>query len=238
MNAATATSRGWPRTREELAAAQQELALRRPRLWKPSGTYSLGGVFVAFSTARDPSPVERAWSAAVCGGDRALVTGVVEATYEAGYLALREGPLLERAVRALPRPPDVVLVNASGRDHPRRAGLALHLGAVLDLPTVGVTDRPLVAVPAAGDPAPLQLGGDLVGYVVRTRRDARPVVAHAAWRTDAETALAVVAAAGRARTPGPLRLARFLARSQRARDEGRTPAGWSQDRFADPRFPS
>ncbi len=46
---------------------------------------------------------------------------------------------------ALEVEPDVLLVNASGRDHPRRAGLALHLGALLDLPTVGVTHRLLVA---------------------------------------------------------------------------------------------
>src|SRR2546425_8927620 len=41
------------------------------------------------------------------------------------------------------RRPDVVLVAGAGKDHPRRAGLALHLGAVLDVPTVGVTDDPL-----------------------------------------------------------------------------------------------
>ena len=48
-------------------------------------------------------------------------------------------------MRALPVAPEVLLVNATGRDHPRRAGLAFHLGAVLGLPTVGVTTRPLVA---------------------------------------------------------------------------------------------
>jgi len=52
-------------------------------------------------------------------------------------LALREGLLLEQAMGALPIAPEVLVVNATGRDHPRRAGLALHLGAVLGLPTVG-----------------------------------------------------------------------------------------------------
>ena len=46
------------------------------------------------------------------------------------------------AVRALRQCPEVMLVNASGRDHPRGAGLALHLGAVLDIPTIGITHRP------------------------------------------------------------------------------------------------
>ena len=59
----------------------------------------------------------------------------------AAALALRAGPVLEEAVRALTSPPDVLIVDATGRDHPRRAGLAVHLGAKLDLPTIGVTHR-------------------------------------------------------------------------------------------------
>src|SRR5207249_2465672 len=73
----------------------------------------------------------------------AVVTGEADAAYEPGLLALREGPLLEAAARDLPEP-DLLLVNATGRDHPRRAGLALQLGAVLELPTIGVTHRLLL----------------------------------------------------------------------------------------------
>jgi deoxyribonuclease V len=121
----------------------------------------------------------------------------------------------------------VLLVNASGRDHPRRAGLALHLGAVLGLPTVGVTNRPLLAAgdwPAdvAGATAPLLLGSggtrELVGYWLRTRQGSKPLAVHAAWRTDPETAVRVVAAATRrVRTPEPLRRARTAARAVRGR---------------------
>jgi hypothetical protein len=71
-------------------------------------------------------------------------------------------------VRALPIVPKVLLVNATGRDHPRRAGLALHLGAVLGLPTVGVTTRPLVAKgpwPVDQRGATLWLGGEVVGLL-------------------------------------------------------------------------
>ena len=123
-------------------------------------------------------------------------------------LALREGPLLEQAVRALPVAPEVLVVNATGRDHPRRAGLAFHLGAVLGLPTVGVTTRPLVAqgawpVDQRGATAPRRLGCELVGCWVRTRAGAWPVAVHAAWRTDAQAAVQVVlAATRRAREPG------------------------------------
>jgi deoxyribonuclease V len=149
------------------------------------------------------------------------VAGRAAAPYEPGLLALREGALLEAAGGALAEPPEVLLVDATGRDHPRRAGLALHLGAVLDVPTVGVTHRPLVAEgpwppDERGARSPLLLDDELVGYWLRTRPGTRPLAAHAAWRTDAEAAAGVVLAASRLRTPEPLRQARRRARDARA----------------------
>jgi len=142
----------------------------------------------------------------------AVRQGTAPAAYRSGFLALREGPLLEEALRALPIPFDVLLVDASGRDHPRRAGLALHLGARLGVPTIGVTDRPLVAQgewpPDQQDAvSPVRVGEEIVGYWVRTVQGVRPLVVHAAWRTDAETAIHVVLdTLGGRRTPEPLRL--------------------------------
>jgi deoxyribonuclease V len=98
---------------------------------------------------------------------------------------------------------------------------------VLGLPTVGVTTRPLVAEGAwppdrRGARTPLVVGGEVVGCWVRTRAGARPVAVHAAWQTDAQAAVQVVlAATRRVRTPEPLRRARTLARTRRAR----APAG-------------
>lgn len=226
---------GWPRTREELADLQRRLAAEAPEPWHPplDREIAIGGVFAAFSTHADPGLSERAWVAAVTGADRSGITATVDAPYEPGYLALREGPALERAVRGLPLEPDVLLVDATGRDHPRGAGLALHLGAVLGIATVGVTDRPLVAWIGAEDR--LLLDGREVGRLLVTRVGARPVCVHAGWRTDVDAAVAVVrSAGGRARTPEPLRRARFLARSARARDEGRLPPGW---RMVEPTAP-
>jgi deoxyribonuclease V len=116
----------------------------------------------------------------------------------------------------------VLLIDATGRDHPRRAGLALHLGAQLDIPTVGVTHRTLLAEEAwpgdeRGDITPLILDGAVVGHWLRTRPGTRPLAVHAAWRTDPDTAVEVVLAAlaGR-RAPEPLRRARQAAREARA----------------------
>lgn len=227
----------WPRSAGELEKLQVELAERaRAAPWwiAPGGRpVRCAGVFLALAPV--PGGRERAWAAAaVMERDRVLaraaVHGPAGAPYAPGLLAMQRGPLLEAVVRRLEPPPDVILVNATGRDHPRRAGLALHLGALLDLPTVGVTDRPLVASggepgPDRGAAAPLALDDELVGFVLRTKRGVRPVIVHAGWRTGPESAREVVlACTGRARTPEPLRVARSMARLLRAGDEGRLSA--------------
>jgi deoxyribonuclease V len=214
----------WPSQPAELIRLQEELAHLEPDSWVlPERRPLLIGA--CFFCAEDA--VERAWAGACTTLNRRfrqsrVVAGVPGAPYMPGLLALREGPLLAAAIGALPEPPEVLIVNATGRDHPRRAGLALHLGAALGLPTIGVTDRTLLAAgdePAAerGSHRPLLLDGREVGCRLRTRRGARPIAVHCAWRTDVEVAVSIVmAATKRARTPEPLRRARRLARMARA----------------------
>ncbi|NOY55330.1 MAG: endonuclease V [Actinobacteria bacterium] len=197
----------------------------QPSVFAVSGTPSVGGVFVCFprggtgaGDAGDPG-----WAAAVMmqrgrHAQVAVVRGPAGAAYRPGLLALREGPLLAAAVDALEGEPDVLIVNATGRDSPRRCGLAVHLGAVLAIPTVGVTHRPLLASGVwpreqRWSRSPLTLGGEVVGYWLRTRAGVRPLCVHAGWRTDPELAVEIVKlATGRFRTPEPLRRARTAAR--------------------------
>jgi deoxyribonuclease V len=215
-----------------LVAAQEALALAHPPLWHPgSGRLLAAGCFVAFARGQHgPGQAgDRAWCGAALVDEHGravravVIPGVASASYVPGMLARREGSLLLDAIEALDGRPDVLLVDATGRDHPRRAGLALHVGAALDLPSVGVTHRPLVARGpepgdhAAGATAPLVLDGEEVARWVRTARDVKPVVAHAAWETDPAVAVEVVLRTSRsARTPEPLRAARRLARERRA----------------------
>jgi deoxyribonuclease V len=222
----------WPRTAADLVEVQRALGQAAPTPWRhPAGPLRVGACFVCFDktpagSGQQAEP-ELGWAAAAVASGRRVLAVVtasspVAAPYLPALLALREGPLLDMVVRALPVPPDVLIVNATGWDHPRRAGLAVHLGAVLGLPTVGVTNRPLAAEGTwppddRGATAPLLLGGELVGYWLRTRPGARPVAVHAAWRTTPEDAVAIVVAAiRRARTPLPLRRARQAAREARA----------------------
>jgi deoxyribonuclease V len=214
----------WSSTRDGLIEQQRRLAALDVPSWQFERAARMGGCFVCFGRggsgpgqAGDP-----AWAAAAVNHEAVVVPGRAGAPYESGLLALREGALLETAVRALPEPPDVLLVDATGRDHPRRAGLALHLGAILDLPTVGVSHRALRAAgewppDERGARRPLVLAGELVGYWLRTRPGTRPLAIHAGWRTDADTAVEVVLRATKGvRTPEPLRLARRAARRARA----------------------
>lgn len=238
----------WPTAADQLVAEQERLGTMRPPAWRPRagtlGTTRFAGCFVAFLRGEEgPGRAgDRAWTGAVLWRDgrvlaRVALMGRTGAPYAPGLLAAREGALVAAAVAALPERPDVLLVDATGRDHPRRAGLALHVGAALDVPTVGVTHRPLLARGAEPErgraaTAPLTVDGDVVACWVRTVSGVRPVVAHAAWRTDPQTAAEVVLACSGippvvARTPEPLRLARHVARRARARDgpDDRTPAG-------------
>jgi deoxyribonuclease V len=215
----------------------------------------LGGCFVAFARgeAGPGHPGDHAWAAAVTWRpiegardegaalrgashelgprvandthEQAVVAETVPAAYEPGLLALREGPILERVVRALRTAPDALLVDATGLDHPRRAGLAIHLGQALGVPTVGVTHRPLRGGEAPeslgtarGERSPLVVDGEVVAYWVVTSDGTRPVVAHAGWRTTAAQAAEVVllASTSSARTPVPLGEARRVAREARA----------------------
>jgi deoxyribonuclease V len=220
----------WPHTAEELRAEQARLGSASAPAWSPPvRPLAIAGCFVCFprGAERAGAAGDPAWAgAAVARGAElvatAVVTGRAGAPYAAGLLALREGPGLEAAVYALGEPADVLLVNATGRDHPRRAGLALHLGSRLGLPSVGVTHRLLIASghwpgADAGARSPIRVGGELVGYWLRTRAGARPLAIHAGWRVSPAQAVEIVQCAlGRARTPEPLRQARRLARSARA----------------------
>ena len=195
----------------------------------PDAPFAVGACVILFPRGQTGAGArgDPAWAgAAVLRRRRVLaqatITGEAAGPYIPGLLALREGPCLEAAVRALATAPDVLLVDATGADHPRHAGLALQLGAVLGLATVGVTHRPLLATgpwprDVTGAHSPLSLDGARVGAWVRTRAGARPVAVHSGWGTTVEAAIEVVLGCSFGhRTPEPFRHARQLARIARA----------------------
>jgi deoxyribonuclease V len=184
-------------------------------------------VFVTLpnSRTRGHTP-DIAWAAAVVMQDHEVIetataTRKLMRPYQVGYLSLTIGPLLEDVVAALAERPDLIVINGAGRDHVRGAGLAIQLGAAIDVPTVGVTEHPEIGVAPEpdthrGDWTPVRVDNNLVGFRVRTISKANPVMAHAAWLTTPETARdTVLRTTGRQRMPEPLQRARDLSRRLR-----------------------
>lgn len=137
--------------------------------------------------------------------------------YVPGYLSFREAPAVLAALRQLRRAPDLILCDGQGFAHPRRFGLACHLGLLANLPSIGVAKSRLIGEHAAlgprrGEWVPLVDDGERIGAVLRTRTDVRPVYVSIGHRISLETAIDyVVACTTRYRLPETTRLAHRLA---------------------------
>jgi len=137
--------------------------------------------------------------------------------YIPGLLSFRELPVLLAAVGKLTFLPDLILCDGQGYAHPRRFGIACHLGLVLDRPSIGVGKSRLVgeheAVPdRRGAWTPLVCNGEIVGAALRTRPGVRPVYVSAGHRISLETAIDyVMACTTRYRLPETTRQADRLA---------------------------
>lgn len=133
--------------------------------------------------------------------------------YVPGLLTFREGPALVHAFEALQTVPDVFIFDGQGLAHPRRIGLACHMGLWLGAPTVGCAKSRLVGrheEPGRrkGDSTPLTDGGEQIGVVLRTRDCVRPVFVSPGHLADlATSARLVLRCCGRYRLPEPTRQA-------------------------------
>jgi len=143
--------------------------------------------------------------------------GDVTWPYVPGYLSFREMPLVLRACELVRQTPDIVLVDGQGIAHPRRLGLASHLGLCLDIPTVGCAKSLLCGAHGAlgmerGSVADIVDRGEVVGVAVRTRSNVTPVyvsIGHKCGFADAVES--VLHCTGRFRLPEPTRLAHLAA---------------------------
>jgi len=147
----------------------------------------------------------------------ALARRPVTFPYVPGLLSFREAPAILDALARLPAPPDLLICDGQGIAHPRRFGIACHLGLLSGLPTIGCAKSLLVGSHAAlpdvrGARVPLVHQREQVGWVLRTRSGVRPVYISPGHRvsldTSAELTLRLVT---RYRLPEPIRYAHNLA---------------------------
>ena len=151
--------------------------------------------------------------------DVATATRDVTTPYVSGFLSFREGPAILNAIAQLTHWFGAICFDGQGIAHPRRCGLATHLGVTLDVPSVGVAKSRLIGTfvePAieAGSSSPLMHRDEQVGVVLRTRDRLRPLFISVGHRIDLPSAIALVrACVTRYRMPEPTRLAdRLVAR--------------------------
>ncbi|MCH9036203.1 MAG: endonuclease V [Chloroflexi bacterium] len=114
--------------------------------------------------------------------------------YVPGLLSFREAPLVIQALEGLSIDPDLILVDGQGLAHPRRFGLACHIGLLMDVPTIGCAKSRLCGVHAApgaerGSYSYLTDGEEVIGAVLRTKPRTNPIFVSVGHRIDLETAI-------------------------------------------------
>ncbi|MFQ5776110.1 MAG: deoxyribonuclease V [Kiloniellaceae bacterium] len=210
----------WPRSAREARALQERLRGRVVAQDRLGPVRLVGGVDASH---RPGNGLTRAAAALLSFPGLALQTWTsasrpTDFPYVPGLLSLREAPAILDALRRLPEAPDLLLVDGQGLAHPRRFGIACHIGVLADVPTIGVTKSRLVGhcdEPGGerGRWAPLLDDGEVIGAAVRTRAETRPVFVSVGHRICLETAIELVLrCAPRYRLPEPIRQADRLSR--------------------------
>lgn len=154
--------------------------------------------------------------------ETATAVTTVDFPYIPGFLSFREAPAVSEALEQLSSRPDLLMVDGHGLAHPRRCGIASHLGVTLDLPAIGVAKSILVGRSAPpgnrrGDRKPLVHRDEIIGSTLRTRDNVSPVYISIGHRISLKTALKwVLTAGGGYRLPEPTRRAHLAVNVLRA----------------------
>lgn len=192
----------WNVSMAEAAAIQRRLA---PLAAQATGAISLDDIHtVAGVDASYPAQGHAGHAAVVVFSfpdltviEQAVATRASVFPYIPGLLSFREGPVVIDALAKLHAMPDLLIFDGQGYAHPRRLGLASHLGLYLNVPSVGCAKSRLIGRytepgPNRGDQSPLTDRGETIGAVLRTRPGAKPLFISSGYRIALPTAVEVV----------------------------------------------
>src|SRR5262245_17512572 len=205
----------WSVTARQAGVIQRQLASRVRQVPLPGAPRVVAGLDAAVS--RDA----RHCLAAVVAWDLGTHTVIEQHVavrrltfpYIPGLLSFREAPAVLAALRKLCTPPDVLVYDGHGLAHPRRFGIACHVGVILDRPTIGCAKSRLIGTHREpgfrrGAIAPLVDDGEVIASVLRTQNGINPVFVSVGHLIDLPGARRIVlACALRYRLPEPTRLA-------------------------------
>ncbi|MGK8489831.1 endonuclease V [Nocardia asiatica] len=213
-------SEAWPTTAEAAMALQDEL---RPMVSTVTPPGTRWRTVAGLDSAYDDTGTVAA-AVVVLAADTlhpvasAVAHGVAEFPYVPGLLAFREIPATLAALEKLGSAPDLLVCDGQGLAHPRRFGLACHLGLLTGVPTIGVAKTVwgdyAEPGPERGASTDITIDGAVVGRALRTRTGVKPVFVSVGHRIDLDTACAqVLALTPRYRLPETTRHADHLCRA-------------------------
>ena len=189
-------SHPWPKSAEEATKIQQQLKSQVVTEDRLGEVQYIAGVDVGFE---DNYTITKAAVAVLSFPELQLVEDAIARRpttfpYIPGFLSFREIPAILEALQAITTTPDLIMCDGQGIAHPRRLGIASHLGVLIDLPTIGVAKSRLVGkheeVPAQkGHWQPLQHRGETIGVVLRSRTNVKPLYISIGHRISLPTAI-------------------------------------------------
>jgi deoxyribonuclease V len=210
-----AVSHPWDLSVDQARALQPQLAKKviAETTFDPDDVTTVAGVDVGFQGKVARAAVVVLAFPSLRPVEYAIGQVPVGFPYIPGLLTFREGPSVIAALEKLSIRPDLLIFDGHGLAHPRRIGLASHMGVILDQPSIGCAKSRLVGEhdepgDQVGDWTPLRVGNEVIGAVVRTRARVKPVFVSIGHRIGLKTAIGfVLRCAPRYRLPETTRYA-------------------------------
>lgn len=211
-----------PDTIEEARAIQDNLRQELHLEWEDKHIRTIAGIDCSFPNDQSRAVIVLMDYATLAVQSQIICDAPVTFPYVPGFLSFREIPVILKAIDRLETAPDLFIIDGQGTAHPRRLGIAAHLGMVLDLPTLGVAKSRLcgthkILPEEAGSETPLMDKGERIGTVLRSKARCNPLYISPGHKMSHEKAMEITRNCLRGyRLPEPTRLADKLSKEKEA----------------------
>jgi deoxyribonuclease V len=192
-------SHSWDLSPQEAFEVQSDLASKVERQSRLGAVRHVAGIDVSVRDDVARAAVVVLDFEALNPVDYAIATRPVSFPYVPGLLAFREGPVVLDALEKVDTTPDLLIFDGQGLAHPRRLGIASHIGYLVDMPAIGCAKSRLCGQhdepgDEPGQYASLVDKGEVIGVVLRTRRRVKPVYVSIGHRVDLAASIKYVLA--------------------------------------------